>query len=117
MALRGKKACPAPSNPDRPNNLRDLAGRLGIPYDRARKLQQDRLSIHTDGTYDIREAMEFDRARRARTPGLESEAARTWNDRLKKAPALQAERDLAISLNLWIDIEGETILEDAPRAD
>src|SRR5687768_1591732 len=98
MALRGKKACPAPSNPDRPNNLRDLAGRLGIPYDRARKLRQDGLSIQPDGTYDLVEARAFDRARRARSPGLETEGARTWNDRFKKAKALQAERDLAVSL-------------------
>lgn len=49
--------------------------------------------------------MDFDEARRARSPGLESEAAVTWNERLKKAKALQAERDLAISLDLWIDVD------------
>lgn len=81
------------------------AGRLGISYERARRLRKNGLNVQPDGTYDLTEARAFDAARRARTPGLESDAARSWNNRLKKAKALRAEHDLAISLQLVVDVD------------
>jgi hypothetical protein len=105
MAHRGRRPRRPSKNPDRPENLQDLAGRLGISYDRARRLRQDGLKVGPDGGYDLDEAMEFDEARRARSPGLESEMAITWNEELKKIRTQILRRDLAKSLELLVDVD------------
>jgi hypothetical protein len=53
----------------------------------------------------LEEARELDDARRTRTPGLESDVAVSWNERFKKAKTLQAETDLARSLQLVVDVD------------
>jgi hypothetical protein len=104
MARNGRPPIP-PRDSSHPQTLRELAGILHISYDRARRLRQDGLSLRSDGRYDLHEALALNEARRARTPGLETDVARSWNDRLKKARALQAEHDLAVSLQLVMDVD------------
>lgn len=101
----GPRPLPPPIDPDRPSSLRELAGQLGISYERARRLRKNGLQVKPDGTYDLSEARMFDAARRARTPGLETEGMVAWNNRLRKAKALQAERDLVRSLERVVDVD------------
>ena len=105
MVQKGRKPSRPSPNPNHPRNLTDVARALNISYDRCRRLRQDGLQVRPDGSYDLTEARAYDRARRARSPGLGTEAARVWNDRLTKARALQAERDLSVSLGLVVDVD------------
>jgi hypothetical protein len=102
MAHKGRK----PTRPNaNPNNLTEVARALNISYDRCRRLRQDGLQVRPDGSYDLTEARAYDRARRARTPGLGSETARVWHERFVRAKTRAAETELARSLKLIIDID------------
>jgi hypothetical protein len=76
--------------------LRELAGRLGIPYERARRLRKDGLPCQADGTFDVAEAKRFMKARAARSPGANATPeAKAWSERRLKAIALRLEKELA----------------------
>jgi hypothetical protein len=76
--------------------LRELAGRLGINYERARRLRKDGLQTKPDGTFDVNEAKAFLKARAARTSGVNaSPEARAWSERRLKAITLRLEKELA----------------------
>ncbi len=103
----GRKLRPPTNDPRRASSLREVAARLGIPYEAARRLRRDGLETEPDGTFDIQKAKAFRESRAARGPNWPNPThkAFTWKERKLKAGALHAEMELAQALGRLVEKE------------
>ena len=86
-------------------SLRELAARLSIPYERARRLRMDGLQPEPDGVYDLNKAREFLHARTLRGPmwATASKDAQSLKLRALKAAAESAEIKVALARSQLVE--------------
>lgn len=112
MAPRGRKPTPPTTHPQRARTLAEVGKKLGIPYERAKRLRKDGLELGAGGYYDLRDAERLARQRTQRAPtsdGDDGELTFTEKQKLLKAKRMREEWKLTQEM-------GTTVRKDFVRA-